>query len=208
MTTWKEIPGFPKYLINEHGHVWRKAHDHIDSLGRRYKTEEKITKPEEMGYSNSGYLWIQIGRGVKNRKTFYIHRLIAQLFIENPYEKEIVNHKDGNKRNNSIDNLEWTTYSENSFHALNVLMNKEDRKRYGKHAKGKKLTEEHKEKIRQSNIRTKSKNKKSENKCIICNKECRNRKTCSKECLTKHRKNITSGINNPMTGKTPWNKRR
>jgi hypothetical protein len=51
----------------------------------------------------------------------YIHRLVAQCFIPNPLQKRTVNHKDGNKQNNDVSNLEWMTYSENHIHAFNKL---------------------------------------------------------------------------------------
>jgi len=61
------------------------------------------------------------GKGYKtvsiNRKSRYIHRLVAQTFIPNPLNKSDVNHKDGNKSNNSVENLEWNTRKENQVHA-------------------------------------------------------------------------------------------
>ncbi len=60
-----------------------------------------------------GYRTTQLGRG----KTFYVHRLVAKTFISNPENLPCVNHKDGNKHNNNIDNLEWCSHQQNSKHA-------------------------------------------------------------------------------------------
>lgn len=51
-------------------------------------------------------------------RKYDIHRVLAELYIPNPYNKPCVNHKDGNKLNNDLSNLEWVTYSENNIHAL------------------------------------------------------------------------------------------
>ena len=62
-------------------------------------------------------------------KTYYLHRLIAQTFLSNPEKKEQVNHKDGKKLNNAVDNLEWVTNQENQIHKfLNGLGNNFTRK--------------------------------------------------------------------------------
>lgn len=53
----------------------------------------------------------------------YIHRIVAEMFLDNPESKLTVNHKDGNKMNNSSDNLEWATYSENIIHAYKEKLN-------------------------------------------------------------------------------------
>lgn len=54
----------------------------------------------------------------------FVHRLIATAFIPNPFLKPIINHKDGNKENNNVTNLEWATYKENMRHAYNTGLNK------------------------------------------------------------------------------------
>ena len=62
---------------------------------------------------NDGYVFVYIGG-----KQYPIHRIVAKCFIENPDGKPEVNHKDGNKRNNRADNLEWVTRSENVLHSI------------------------------------------------------------------------------------------
>ena len=69
------------------------------------------------GYDNGkGYLLVDIDYKVK--RGVKIHRLVALAFIPNPENKPQVNHKDGNKHNNKVENLEWCTNSENQFHAV------------------------------------------------------------------------------------------
>ena len=76
---------------------------------------------------------------ILNRKNHSVHRIIAKTFIPNPDNLPCVNHKDGNKLNNSVDNLEWCTHSENVKHAYD---NGLERKRCGEEHHAHKLTEE------------------------------------------------------------------
>lgn len=69
----------------------------------------------------SGYKYILLG--TKPRRKLLVHRLIASAFIDNPYGLQQVNHKDGNKQNNCIENLEWVTGSENQLHSRYELGN-------------------------------------------------------------------------------------
>jgi len=83
-------------------------------IKRRLKKAKNLkTHINKVGYYTTDF---QV-QGVKY--TVAVHRLIAEAFISNPENKPTVNHKDGNKLNNNIDNLEWNTYSENNQHAVN-----------------------------------------------------------------------------------------
>ena len=70
------------------------------------------------GINNHGYRQHTLYMNGKQQQ-FYAHRLVAIAFLENPENKYSVNHKDGNKLNNAVSNLEWATISENTQHAYN-----------------------------------------------------------------------------------------
>ena len=87
----KEVTGFPKYLIDTNGNIYNKRTNKklkISDNGRGYK---KVS------------LYTEEGKMVNK----YIHRLVAETFIDNPNNLSEVNHIDENKANNSVDNLEW-----------------------------------------------------------------------------------------------------
>jgi hypothetical protein len=89
-----------------------------------------------------------------NGEQYLEHRRLAQLFIPNPENKPCVNHKDGNRSNNDINNLEWVTYSENHIHAYRVLGRRINNKNSAKGEKHplSKLKIEQVENIRKSNM--------------------------------------------------------
>lgn len=71
--------------------------------------------------NRNGYRQVSVSLGGRNnKKIFKIHKAVAETFISNPDNKPIINHKDGDKTNNNVDNLEWTTYSENIKHAFDT----------------------------------------------------------------------------------------
>lgn len=70
------------------------------------------------GYMYISYYW------KKKKKMFAVHRLVAQKYIPNPENKPQVNHKDGNKKNNAVTNLEWVTPKENNIHAYSTGLHK------------------------------------------------------------------------------------
>ena len=92
----------------------------------RNKAGNKVPpkNPMKIQISNSGYKCVGITyydeSGGKIRTFMTIHRLLAKNFIPNPNNLPEVNHKDGNKLNNSLDNLEWVSKSQNALHAFEL----------------------------------------------------------------------------------------
>ena len=101
----------------------------VSSKGR-VSNFRKILKTYKI---NSGYLCLKLANSGM-RTSVLVHRLVAEAFIPNPDNKAEVNHKDGNKENNCVENLEWVTSSENKRHALDTGI-----KVYNIPTKGKKL---------------------------------------------------------------------
>lgn len=93
---WIKIKNFPNYSINENGKV-------------RNDLTNKIKAP--FINKKNGYYMVDLWKNNKSTK-IPIHRLVAEAFIPNPENKATVDHKDGNRKNNSIENLRWATYSE------------------------------------------------------------------------------------------------
>lgn len=98
----------------------------INDIGEvRNKNTKRILKQQ----IQNGYCHCTLSVN-KKPKRCRIHRLVAQTFIDNPNNKEYVNHKDGNRQNNNVENLEWVTPSENAQHAIAAgLKTKQGRKR-------------------------------------------------------------------------------
>lgn len=104
---WKKIPGY-EYAVSTDGQVKRLSTVASKGTGH-YARNEAIKKP---GCNNKGYLVVDL-YATNKRKTFLVHRLVAEAFVPNPHNFPCVNHKDENKRNNNADNLEWCTHEYN-----------------------------------------------------------------------------------------------
>ena len=101
---WKVIPDFEFYLISNTGKVMRQE--------RKVKNrvlEQKMLIGSDNGY---GYKKIVLKQDGRSRRA-YIHRLVAEAFIENPENKPFINHIDCDPSNNHVSNLEWCTHKEN-----------------------------------------------------------------------------------------------
>lgn len=112
---WKDIRGYEgRYQISNKGRV-KSLERFIKPTGPFQKTKtcrEKILKTSIAG---QGYRHVSL-----ENKKHLIHRLLAEAFIPNELKYKCVNHKDGNKLNNDLDNLEWCTYKHNTNHAFDT----------------------------------------------------------------------------------------
>ena len=114
---WRKIPGYGnKYIVSNDGEVRSLFCGH----GTRWKCGEKVLKQRA---DWKGYLKVGVRENGK-LKIVFVHRLVALAFLPKVKGKNMVNHKDGNKQNNSVENLEWCNNSENQKHSYRVLGNK------------------------------------------------------------------------------------
>lgn len=162
---WKPVIGFyGLYEVSNEGRIRS-----IPSNEKYRPTQSKILKYQ----ISFGYLVVNL---FKKGKSHYkrVHRIVAEAFITNPHNKPCVNHKNGIKQDNRLENLEWVTYSENEIHSY---------KKLGKNIKGNK-------KVFKNGINPKRKKVICIEKNIVFNsvKEAAN-------SLKLHRANIAAQIN-------------
>lgn len=129
MTTWAPISGYEGiYEVSDDGEVRSLDRSYTGKDGRSVPYKGRLINP---GIGANGYKVVSLWKNGKG-KTTYVHRLVAETFIPNPERKKTVNHKDGNRTNNNVSNLEWATYAENNLHEYRAL---------GKKGYGRKLTD-------------------------------------------------------------------
>lgn len=103
------------YEIDEDSVLYSLERITYNTLGRKVYTKSCVRKPIFNKFH--GYMTITLCKNGKT-KTFRYHRLVAECFIENPQGKPFVNHINGDKTDNRIENLEWVTEQENTDHAI------------------------------------------------------------------------------------------
>ena len=104
---WQDIEGFPNYRVSNLGNVWSKKNN-------------IILKPHK---TNRGYLTVGFWLNGK-KKRLSIHRLVAQAFLSNPCNLPEVNHINGCKTDNNLNNLEWASGTNNVLHAYRTKLRK------------------------------------------------------------------------------------
>jgi hypothetical protein len=109
---WKDINDLEGYQISNLGRVKSLARYINCKGGKKRLMLGKII----VGYKEPN----RYTKIVVNKQMRYVHRLVAQAFIPNTDNKPTVNHKDGDKHNNRVDNLEWATQSENNYHSFRM----------------------------------------------------------------------------------------
>jgi len=115
MEVWEDVEGYEGiYKVSDKGDVKSLNRTIINKNGKKQFYNGKNLKKS---VSNNGYVVFHLCKNNKV-KVFLGHRLVAQAFIENTYNKKYVNHKDSVRTNNNFSNLEWVTSSENRVHGL------------------------------------------------------------------------------------------
>lgn len=127
MKAWKDIPGYEgQYQASIFGYV-RSINRKVEKKGKLPSialVSGKIISPWIDG--STGYLKVTLYTKDHLKRAEKLHRLIAKTFIPNPEGKETVNHKDENKFNNTVSNLEWMTNEENLHYGTRIQKIKEN----------------------------------------------------------------------------------
>ena len=116
MELWKDVVGYEGfYEVSSYGRV-RSINRYVASAIRHNDMVMRKGRLLKMNLKRNGYLTVDLSKG--NRvKTISVHRLVAVAFIPRIEGKNFVNHKNLNKTDNRVENLEWVTHLENVFHA-------------------------------------------------------------------------------------------
>ena len=115
---WRDIRSYEGlYQVSNLGNV--------KSFNNRIKNKNPMILKQTIDRKN-GYLTVSLSKNGK-KKIHRVHKLVASIFIDNPNNYPVINHKDGNKLNNCVDNLEWCTCQENIDHAVKMNLRADQR---------------------------------------------------------------------------------
>ena len=115
---WKDIKDYPLYQVSNLGNVRSRNYQYFGGKYRNilYKKKGRMLKQ----FVDNGYAHVNLSRNGKIKKS-RVHRLVATAFLPNPTNLPMVNHKDENKLNNNVDNLEWCTPLYNTRYGTGIL---------------------------------------------------------------------------------------
>ena len=114
---WKPVKNFENhYEVSSFGKIRSLDREVVSSSNKKIKLKGRLIHGTLL---KNGYFCVALNS--KTRK--YIHQIVAEAFLPNEQYKKTVNHKDGNKTNNCLDNLEWNTFKQNNDHARETGLN-------------------------------------------------------------------------------------
>lgn len=130
---WKDIDDYPNYQISSFGRVKSKERYTKVKDNQINPIKEKILKIQ---IDHKGYSYVRL-YNENGFKSIKVHRLVANAFLDKINDKEFINHIDGDKSNNHVENLEWCTIKENNEHAVknglvNLKLRKDNMSKLGK----------------------------------------------------------------------------
>ena len=112
---WRDVVGYERlYIVSNLGRVAVLQRNVYRTYNCNHSTNPKLLK---LSKSNIGYMRIGLTKGNK-QVNYSVHRLVAQAFIPNPNKYPCIDHIDGNKENNCVENLRWCTQSQNSLNPI------------------------------------------------------------------------------------------
>ena len=123
---WKSVVGYEGlYEVSNWGRV-----KSFDTYRKGINGSIRCCKGKIIKYQKTKHGYLQVGLWKNGQcKHYYVHRLVAEAFIPNPNNLPIINHKDENKQNNIVSNLEWCTYQyNNTYGKMNINRNKQKKK--------------------------------------------------------------------------------